>query len=126
MIVFVGEKPSKRAFQKGWTWESKRLASATLHDALDASGLAGPYEFLNLFGDTPEAREALTPFADARIACLHRYVTEGKTIVAMGQKVARILTKERVPHRRIVHPAARGEIRAKHRYAEHVREVLCV
>jgi hypothetical protein len=48
----------------------------------------------------------------------------GGLVIAMGRKVQRELERKGFPHLRIVHPAARGTIRKKERYAAHLRAVL--
>jgi len=45
--------------------------------------------------------------------------------VAMGRKVQKALDAVRIPYIAIVHPAARGCIRSKIAYAEHVGHALC-
>ena len=45
-------------------------------------------------------------------------------IVAMGAKVQKALRAEGINFIPIVHPAARGAIRKKERYIEHIREAL--
>jgi hypothetical protein len=122
LIIFIGEKPSKTAFEKGWTWESKRLASATLHEALATIGFdTALIKFMNLFGDHPDNAEVATKLAIRKVTIHH---LTGNRLVAMGQKVSRELSALGIEHATIVHPAARGKIRAKHLYAAHVREIL--
>jgi hypothetical protein len=55
---------------------------------------------------------------------LREAVAEGAVILAMGRLVERELVRRGIPHRPMVHPAARGRIRKRERYVEHVREVL--
>lgn len=124
MILFVGEKPSKTAFERGWTWESRRLASATLHEALSTNGINQGFRFLNLFGDHPDDAEAMTAGATARLEAIRAAEKAGETVVAMGLKVARHLSMAGVQHRLMRHPAARGAGRGKAIYAAHVGEVL--
>jgi hypothetical protein len=122
-ILFVGEKPSKRAEAGGLTWTDGKLAAKTLFDALDAVGICrSRVSFYNLFGMTADAPET-GPIVDANIATL-REIAGNRTIVAMGSKVARHLDRHGVEHLKLVHPAARGKIRAKERYIAHVAEVL--
>ena len=49
---------------------------------------------------------------------------EGLPIVGMGRLVQRTLERAGVPHLRLVHPAARGAIRARAAYQAHVAAVL--
>jgi hypothetical protein len=117
-FVFVGEKPSSRAVEIGASWTNGRLAAKTLHDALRACGIEpSEQQFINLFGDDPGA----PPVAqDLRIRRIRQLAANGHTIVALGQKVSRALSKHRVTHLRLIHPAARGAIRKKSRYLAHV------
>jgi hypothetical protein len=121
-FVFIGEKPSSRAVEIGASWTNGRLAAKTLHDALRACGIEpSQQQFLNLFGDDPGAPTV------AKALCIRRIrelAANGHTIVALGQKVSRALSKCRIAHLRLVHPAARGSIRKKSRYQEHVAAQL--
>ena len=105
-LLFVGEKPSRTAHEKGYTWADGRLASRTLTDALDAVGIPeGSRAFLNLFGDHPDNEEAETARCRRRLGRIRREA-EGRTIVGMGRKVCGILEAHGIPHVAIVHPAA--------------------
>ena len=122
-LLFVGEKPSRTAEQRSLTWTDGKLAAKTLFDALESAGIErSNCTFFNLFGMTADAPEH-GPTVDANIKELVNIVA-GRTIVAMGLKVAKHLERHNIPHKRITHPAARGKIRAKHLYAAHVAEVL--
>lgn len=121
-FVFVGEKPSSRAVEIGASWTNGRLAAKTLHDALRACGIEpSEQQFINLFGDDPGAP---TVAQDLRIRRIRQLAANGHTIVALGQKVSHSLSKHRVTHLRLIHPAARGPIRKKSRYCEHVATQL--
>lgn len=124
--VFIGEKPSRTAFERGWTWESGRLAASTLFDALRACGIKPEScEFKNLFGDAPEAAEGLTGYSDNRLRELRQAAHDPEVrVVAMGVKVARMLEDHLIPHVAIRHPAARGAGRGRDIYRAHVRERL--
>ena len=106
----------------GASWTNGRLAARTLHDALRACGIEpSRQQFINLFGDDPGApavAEAL------RLRRIRELAADGHTIVALGRKVSRALSKRRIAHLRLVHPAARGPIRKKSRYQEHVATQL--
>jgi hypothetical protein len=45
-------------------------------------------------------------------------------VVALGNKVSRQLERHSVPHVPLIHPAARGKIRARELYAQHVSAIL--
>ena len=121
-FVFVGQKPPSRAVEIGASWTNGRLAAKTLHDALRACGIEpSEQQFINLFGDDPGAP---TVAQDLRIRRIRQLAANGHTIVALGQKVSHSLSKHRVSHLRLIHPAARGSIRKKSRYHEHVAAQL--
>lgn len=120
--LFVGEKPSKRAEQLGITWTDGGLAAKQLFDGLQANNI-DPHRcgFVNLFGDQAEAEEKPQ---DGVLRTLKAAADAGVQVVAMGRKTQYHLAQRRVPHRFIVHPAARGTIRAKDKYAAHLKEML--
>ncbi len=108
-ILFVGEERSPTAIERGWTWESGRLAAKQLFDALSACDIdPARCRFANWF-------ERGGPSAVRR----HR-----GPVVAMGQKVQKAMAAAGIEYIPIVHPAARGHIRAKARYAAHIAEAL--
>jgi hypothetical protein len=120
--IFVGEKPSKRALDIGASWEKGGLAAKTLHDALEYNRI-DPKEcgFVNLFGDNSDDKEQPILGVCRALCAANR---AGVKIVGMGRKVQRHLKFRGVPHIPLVHPAARGKIRDKHRYIDHVKEML--
>lgn len=121
-FLFVGEKPSRTAAERGWTWRDGQLAARTLFNALEHAGIAPEAcGFVNLFGDDPEVSER--PSIE-RLAVLKALGPTPVQIVALGAKVARRLDEHEVPHLKLVHPAARGAIRGRDRYITHVKEVL--
>jgi hypothetical protein len=107
-MLFVGEKRSELAKQMKVKWADGRLAAKQLFDALLACGLKpDEQEFCNWFeGGKTKVRNY-----------------QG-LIVAMGRKVSNALTKEGIEHKFIIHPAARGKIRTKELYIEHVKQNL--
>lgn len=126
-LLFVGERPSQRAVQLGVTWRDGALAACTLFDALRSAGYdPGEHCFCNLYR-SPE-RGAATDMTNERqaIQAIRRAARSGLTIVGMGRLVQRVLEREGVPHLRLIHPAARGAIRGRRQYRQHVREVLPV
>jgi uracil-DNA glycosylase len=124
-LLFIGEKPSPTAEAKGLRWQDGKLAARTLFAALDAAGIdRSRCGFANLFGLTADAPERQTSEVRARLEILAATAATGTRIVALGSKVARHLERSGVPHVRLTHPAARGAIRARDRYVQHVREVL--
>jgi hypothetical protein len=125
-FLFVGEKPSSTAELKERVWADGGLAAKQLFDALKANDIEpSTCVFFNLFGDTSHASESYLPMINSRAETIRDIAKVNRlTIVAMGEKVAKHLRYFQVDHRQIVHPAARGLIRAKDRYAEHIRETL--
>jgi hypothetical protein len=119
-FIFVGERRSRRAIQLGVRWEHGRLCARTLHAALRTIGLAPEEQaYVNLYFDAepPALNEAL-------LARLRALAAEGVEIVGLGRLVQRALERAGVPHRRLIHPAARGAIRARAVYQAHVASVL--
>ncbi len=119
-FVFVGERRSRRAIQLGVRWEHGRLCARTLHAALRAVGLAPEEQgYINLYSDAePPALD------EAVLARLQALAAEGVEIVALGRLVHRALERAGVSHRQLIHPAARGAIRARAAYQAHVASVL--
>jgi hypothetical protein len=118
--LFVGERRSPTAQKNGWTWDNcangkPRLCSIQLFEALEMCGIIPKLqEFVNVWQDDG----SYTPNIFSMLAETDR------AIVAMGRTVQAELKKRGIPHLFIYHPAARGWIRGKGRYAKHVRETL--
>ncbi|MGD9894803.1 MAG: hypothetical protein AB7U18_26265 [Dehalococcoidia bacterium] len=119
-FVFVGERRSRRAIELGALWEHGRLCAKTLHTALRAVGL-DPTEqlYLNLFTDDDP------PILDEDVLARTRKLAEaGAKIVGLGRTVRRALERAGVPHRRLIHPAARGAVRARAAYQAHAAAIF--
>ncbi len=111
VFLFVGEKPSTMAWKNNWTWRDGRLAAKQLWDALRMIGISPEnQDYCNLW--TYDGKEL--PF----------HPKEHHIIVAMGNIVCKELCKRKIPHLKIIHPAARGKIRNKKRYAMHLKQIL--
>ena len=112
-ILFVGENRSPRAIQMGVTWKDRRLAAKQLFDAFDTLEIDhSEFEFTNI--------KETEDFLDHLVIA-----TKEKTpIIGMGRVVQKLLNDLAVEHIPMIHPAARGSIRKKERYAEHVNETL--
>lgn len=122
--VFVGERPSPKAARYGHTWTNGKAAARTLHDTLRALGLDPDAQlYVNLW-QTPGLRKPCEEPHVARVKALRRTAKAGLPLVALGSLVAKELERLGIPHRRMVHPAARGKIRKRERYVAHAREVL--
>lgn len=107
--LFIGEERSQKAIEMNVRWEDGRLAGKQLFDALRTNGYEpSDYTFLNAF-ETPE----LIP----------SFVNQ-MPIIAMGKKVQKALTEMGISFIPCVHPASRGKIRRKDRYADHIKTVM--
>lgn len=107
--LFVGEKRSELAIKMNVTWIDGRLAAKQLFDALKENNInPQDHYFTNWFerGTKTSVREF------------------PGVVVAMGNKVANALSKAKIKHIKIVHPAARGSIRKKENYFAHIKEKL--
>ena len=118
--VFVGEKRSRRAIAMAVRWENGRLAARTLHDALRAAGLEpAEQRYLNAF----LVGEGWT-LDPAALATVRALADAGMPVVGMGRRVQAVLARAGVDHLPLVHPAARGAIRARAAYQAHVAALL--
>ena len=109
IALFVGEKRSTRAIKMNYTLRDGRLAGKQLFDALEYCGISpSKQEFCNWFEKGGKIK-----------------VKEWKgIIIAMGNKVGRELTDRKITHIKIIHPAARGIIRKKENYFNHIKTIL--
>jgi hypothetical protein len=124
MFVFVDERPSPTASNRGWTWKHGRLAAKTLHNALTHIGIdPAKQKYINLFGDRCE-RDAEGDEINHRLSRIRRMKGRGYTVVGMGRRVSGKLREAGVAHISIRHPAARGRLRRRELYTAHVREML--
>jgi hypothetical protein len=117
----VGENRSNKAQQNGWTWRKciesgeHHLCAIQLFEALEAIGIdLQKQRFVNLWDDDGVSIQDSIDFV----------VNFKGTVVAMGRKVEKELTKLGISHKFIFHPAARGKIRRKGEYKKHVKERL--
>jgi len=117
--LFIGERPSPTALKKNLTWQDGQLSASQLFGALETCGFSPTDQlFCNLFFDE---RDEVNPEAVELIWAL---IIEGLTIVAMGKKVQQELDKLYIDYIPIVHPAARGAIRKKEKYAAMIAQQL--
>ncbi len=122
--LFIGERPSALAEKMGVGWRDGRLCAKQLFEALDACGIEPRVcLFDNIYISCSVGPEIVCEKAIRRI----RYrLRRGWKLVAMGKKVERVLGERGCEAIPIVHPAARGRIRKKERYTQHVKEALNV
>lgn len=119
-FVFVGERRSSRAVALGVRWEDGRLCARTLHTALRAAGLDPERQtYLNVFCDDEPSVIDLAILARLRVM-----VDAGAVLIGMGCRVQVALRRAGLPHRPLIHPAARGAIRARASYQAPVAAVL--
>jgi hypothetical protein len=119
--LFIGEDRSEKAIQMNVRWENGRLAAKQLFDALDANGInKEDCRFVNLF--EPLRQQGIMKRSH-RLWILTMQMN-GFTPVAMGNKVSKRLTDLKIKHIKIVHPAAKGTIRRKENYINHIKEHL--
>jgi hypothetical protein len=102
----------------GVTWMDGRLCAGTLRAALDIAGIdPSHYVFANVYRDDGSL--------NARTLWLTNWaIGEGWTVVGLGQKVQRELTRAGCRHTPLIHPAARGAIRKTSAYQAHVAATL--
>lgn len=120
-FIFIGERPSNKALEMGVSWEDGRLAAKQLFDALQMNGLDPKnYVYTNWF--RPTQGPLLVKRNIKQV--VSQAVRVGYEPVALGKNVCKAMTVAGIQHLTLVHPAARGRIRKKERYAKHIREVL--
>ena len=120
-LVFVGERRSHRAARMGVSLQDGRLAARTLHDALRAAHVdPAAAVYFNLFHDDPADRR---PCENA-VQAIRSLAAAGALIVALGRHVQAGLRAAGVPFVPLTHPAARGAIRARSVYQQHLRDAL--
>ncbi len=103
------------------TWKDGRLAAKQLFDALRACGVDPAKQgYDNWFRSILDrwVRKATI------VAKVRRALADGVVVVALGARVSGEMEAHGLSHLKLVHPAARGRIRKKERYAEHVRTTL--
>ena len=121
LLVFAGERRSVRAVKLDVTWLSGRLAGKTLHAALRAAGIAPERcVFVNVLHDDPRDGQP----CDIALLALRSLASAGATIFALGRRVQAALRRARIAHVPLTHPAARGAIRTRAAYQQHVRDAL--
>lgn len=117
-FVFVGERRSPTAIWKGVTWADRRLCAKTLCHVLDTLGLPSENaRFINMYRDDGSC----DTHALRRVQALQ---AEGWIVIGLGRTVQQALARAAVPHRAMIHPAARGHIRHRELYRAHVAAVL--
>lgn len=115
--LFIGEKRSNKAIAMSVTWESEALAAIPLFEALRKCGIDPRKQvFRNAYKD-----------GDGLAICEQtmRLAQQGRfNVVALGQIAHNALVLHGIEHLVLTHPAARGKIRKRARYIQHVKRIL--
>jgi hypothetical protein len=125
-FLFVGERPSHQAVKLGATWENGKLAAKQLHDALRALNIDPKEQLYCNLWTTPGVGPIAESVEPAALTYIVEQHAQGCIVVGMGAMVCWELQQHSIPHLQMIHPAARGAIRKKERYAAHVGSVLVV
>jgi len=117
-IVFVGERRSLRAIQMNVTWQDGRLAAKVLFETLAALKITEDvYVVVNAYRDDGSLDVSI-------MEGVQTLQGQGWLVIGMGKKAQQALTLFGIPHRPMIHPAARGKIRRRELYHAHVAGVL--
>jgi len=126
--IFVGERPSISAWKFSKTWSDGAYAGKQLKDAIDKIDCLEYADilFTNLWKKPKEMSDSVTDKKDLS-KTLDNLIQFSPwwIIVGMGRIVQEKLDVYGIRHLKLVHPAARGNIRRKDRYLKHCEEVLC-
>lgn len=121
--IFVGENRSPSAINHDWSWENcqtntPHLCAKKLFSALETCGINPKKQiFINLWHDDGRINiPALT--------MLEEISQKNYPIVGMGKKVQTKLQESNIPHKELVHPAARGIWANPQTYQGHVNETF--
>jgi len=124
LYIFVGENRSKTAKEKGWSWQEcqttgiPKNSAKKLWEALNKLNINPDYQiFHNLWNDDGELNRNV-------VEVLKEMAEDGEVIIGMGKKVQGELKNLNIPHREMVHPAARGKWYNRDLYSQHVKKVL--
>lgn len=115
MIYFIGEKRSEQATRNNWHWEDNVSTAKFLLDCLKDIGLTqDKIIFYNLWSDDGILQEGI----------INELQYTSLIVVGMGAVVCRELDRLNIKHICIVHPAARGKIRNKKLYTQHLQNKI--
>ena len=122
-LLFVGQERSKLAQERGVYWEDEAQCANQLFRALRANKI-NPQKcsFVNLFTDESDGVKYNDKIVSEK-GLNKVYKWQGQ-IIGMGSLVHKKLHELKIDHIQIVHPSARGKIRAKAVYIQHIREKL--
>ena len=100
------------------TWQDGRLAAKVLFEALATLGI---------MEDVSVVVHAYRDDGSLDVSIMEGVQTlqgQGWLVIGMGKKAQQALTLFGIPHRPMIHPAARGKIRRRELYHAHVAGVL--
>jgi hypothetical protein len=118
VVVLGAARPPPTAIRMGVTWKDGRLCAKNLHEALRCCGIEPlEQEFVNAWRDDGD-------LDGDRLEYLEQAAKQGRTVVALGKRVRRLLMRRGIAHVSMVHPAARGAIRLAASYRAHVSATL--
>ena len=122
-LLFVGQERSKLAQERGVYWEDEAQCANQLFRALRANKI-NPQKcsFVNLFTDESDGVKYNDKIVNEK--GLNKVYTWMGQIIGMGTLVHKKLNELKIMPIQIVHPSARGKIRAKAVYIQHIREKL--
>lgn len=109
----------------GQTAAKGQLAGKTLREALEAAGVdPDAQRYVNLWRRPDRGHRLDETDLIFALRAVRRATGDGCVVIGMGHLVCRELANCRVPHTRMIHPAARGSIRRRYRYHRHVKTTL--
>ena len=122
-LLFVGQERSRLAQERGVYWEDEAQCANQLFRALRANNInPNKCVFLNLFTDESDGKPLSEKVVNKNE--LNKIKKWNGKVIGMGSIVHKKLYQLKVDHRHIVHPSARGKIRAKAKYIQHISEKL--
>ena len=122
-LLFVGQERSKLAQERGVYWEDEAQCANQLFRALRANKInPNKCSFVNLFTDESDGKPVGQKTINKK--GLNKIREWKGQIIGMGNIVSDKLASFKISHTQIVHPSARGKIRAKAVYIQHIRERL--
>jgi hypothetical protein len=127
LICLVGENQSNKAYQNNWSWQRcqeerrPRLCAIQLFEALQECSI-DPYDmervkFRNLWNFDGDIDYDT-------VEILYELQNQGYSIIGMGNKVQKALNDLEIEHIGIIHPAARGIMRRRGMYIQHIKEIF--
>ena len=116
-LLFVGERPSLTAQIRQWKCGDFHLSSKTLLEALTVCQFPRERaDFVNIYNVKGEIDKNAVEYIRNR--------SLSSIVVGMGKLAQKALAHHQIGHIEMIHPAARGRIRKRELYQEHVREVI--